>query len=216
MMKNLARSTFLIVLAAGLIGAACAKGNADQTLSSSDAPGAHVEVPTLPSADQQVEKLPYLSPHGGPPGTEVTVTMTNLPLGDTVEVGFGSFVEHQIIGSGRPDSNGGMKTTVTVPASSAPGPYYFFIANSAGSPIAVSDPFLVTRADGTVRLRGQVADAGTPCKVMKGINDELYGLFGKVGTPAVGARITVEGKLAATSACKQTLAIEVTSLQVEP
>ena len=214
MMKNLARAALLTVLAA------CAEGNTDQPLPSSDAPEAWAEAPLPQPAEQQVEKLPYLSPHGGPPGTKVTVTMNNLPLGDTVEVGFGSFVEHQIIGSGRPDSNGSVKTTVAIPATAVPGPHYFFIANSAGSPIAVSDPFLVTRADGTVRLRGRVTDeggsSGAGCRVIKGVNDEMYGLSGKVGAPAVGARVTVEGKLAATSRCTQLLAIEVTSLQVDP
>ena len=84
MMKNLARAALLTVLAA------CAEGNTDQPLPSSDAPEAWAEAPRPQPAEQQVEKLPALSPHGGPPGTKVTVTMNNLPLGDTVEVGFGS------------------------------------------------------------------------------------------------------------------------------
>ena len=82
--------------------------------------------------------------------------------------------------------------------------------------MAVSDPFLVTRADGTVRVRGQITDAGAECKLMKGLNDEVYGLAGKVGSPAVGAHVTVDGKLATSSPCKQALAIDVTALKVDP
>ena len=214
-MKNPARTTLLTFLAAGLIGAACA-GGPDQPLPTNDMPAAQPELQPPTSADQVAEKLPYLSPHGGPPGTRVSVTMNNLALGDSVEVGFGSFSEHEIIGTGRPDSNGVFKTTLQVPASAVPGPHFFFIARLGGSPIAVSDPFLVTRADGTARLRGQITEAGAECKVMKGVNDELYGLSGRVGSPAVGARVTVEGRLATGSPCKQLLAIEVTSIQVDP
>jgi hypothetical protein len=217
MMKKLARATFVGVLAAATVGAACAHESDDQA--STELPAATASAPTesvAPSADDQIRKLPNLSAHGGPPGTMVTVSIGDMLIGDSLEIGFGSFVEHQILGGGKVDRAGAFKGTFTVPADATLGSHFVFVAQAAGSPVAISDPFIVTRKDGTFTLRGQIADVNGPCKVMKGTYDETYALTGKIGSPNVGAHVTVEGKLAAASPCTQPVVIDVATVKVEP
>lgn len=159
---------------------------------------------------------PQLSVPGGGPGTKVTVSMKNLAIGDSIEVGFGTFAEHQILASAseQVDRTGAFTGTVSVPADAVPGPHYFFVAHRNGSAMAVSEAFLVTRADGTVRVRGQVSAAG-PCVTLKGIQDELYALSGKIGTPEVGAKLSVDAKLGVKKGTCAGVPLEVTAFQVQ-
>jgi hypothetical protein len=70
--------------------------------------------------------------------------MTGLIMNQATEVGFGTLAGHEIIDTMRANPAGEVSVTVTVPAASAPGTYYFFIAERNGPPLAVSDSFVVT------------------------------------------------------------------------
>jgi hypothetical protein len=234
MMKNLTRATLLGVALAATIGAACAHEGSDQASTELPAatanppqPAAAATEPTAAAAmpspesaaaagDAQIRKLPNLSTHGGPPSTKVTVSIGDMLIGDSLEIGFGSFVEHQILGGGKVGRDGAFKGTFTVPADATMGSHFVFVAQAAGSPIAISDPFIVTRADGTFTLRGQISDVKGQCKIMKGTYDETYALAGKIGSPALGAHVTVQGKLAASSPCTQPVVVDVATVKVEP
>jgi uncharacterized membrane protein len=85
-----------------------------------------------------------MEPVTGPPGTDVTLTMTGLMMNQSTEVGFGTFVGHEIIGEAQAGTTGEVTAAVRVPESATPGTYYFFIAEANGSPLAVSDSFVVT------------------------------------------------------------------------
>ena len=80
----------------------------------------------------------------GAPGTEVTLETEGFVMNPRLEIGFGDLTGHRIINQVDADTQGRMSTTVTVPATTVPGTNYFFIAEENGSPLAVSDPFLVT------------------------------------------------------------------------
>lgn len=167
------------------------------------------------AAEAQMAK-PQLSVPGGGPGTKVTVTMKNLAIGDSIEIGFGTFAEHQILPSAdrQVDRTGAFTGTVTIPSDAITGPHYFFVAHLNGSPMGVSEAFLVTRADGTVRVRGQVSAAGA-CVTLKGLQDELYALSGKIGAPEVGAKLSVDAKLGARKGSCAGVPLEVTAFQVQ-
>jgi hypothetical protein len=86
-----------------------------------------------------------IAPREGPPGTEVTLTMSGLNSGAAdLEIGFGDFTEHEIIGHADADAEGRLSTVIAVPASTPTGTRYFFLAEMSGSPLAVSDSFVVT------------------------------------------------------------------------
>lgn len=85
------------------------------------------------------------TPDRGPPGTEVTLTMSGLLANARdLEIGFGDFTGHSIIGHADADGEGTVATVIAVPTDTPPGTRYFFIAEANGSPLAVSDSFVVT------------------------------------------------------------------------
>ena len=162
------------------------------------------------------DRPPFLSSRGGPPGTPVTVSMSGLVINARLDLGFGSFVQNEILQAVQADQDGAVSVTLPIPATARPGVHYFFLAEENGSPFAVSSPFLVTASDGTIRLRGRVTDEGAECMTMRGTGDVLYTLTGELGSPAPDARVTVEGTLAETSPCQQGLTIAVTRIQISP
>jgi len=88
-----------------------------------------------------------LAPREGPPGTAVTLTMSGLNSGaSNLEIGFGDFTGHEIIGHADASEEGRVSTVIAVPASTPTGTRYFFLAEANGSPLAVSDSFVVTAA----------------------------------------------------------------------
>ena len=175
-----------------------------------------METPQAPVCPPENDRPPFLSSMGGPPGTPVTVSMSGLMMNARLDVGFGSFVENQIVRHAQADQDGAVSVTLPIPARARPGVHYFFLAEEDGSPFAVSNPFLVTASDGSVRLRGRVTNEGSECTTMRGVGDVLFTLLGELGSPAPDARVTVEGTLAETSICQQGLTIAVTKIQVAP
>ena len=100
----------------------------------------------VPGAGTPARESPIrMEPREGPPGTAVTLEMAGLMMtAQNLEIGFGNFVAHEIINETDSDAQGLVFTTVTVPETAEPGTYYFFIADVSGSPLAVSDSFVVT------------------------------------------------------------------------
>ena len=210
-MKEIRWSARVALLAPLLFAAGCARGRNDRAEPAEQA--GSTQASARPSEN---DRPPFLSSKGGPPGTPVTVSMSGLVMNARLEVGFGGFVEHEIISRVQSDADGTVSITLPIPATARPGVHFFFLAEEDGSPFAVSNPFLVTAADGSIRLRGRVTDEGVECTAMRGLGDELYTLVGELGNPAPGARVTVEGTIAQTSTCQQGLTIAVTQMQVQP
>ena len=193
--------------------AACARGQNNRTDSTEQVEASQAQVSAGATAQ---ERPPFLSSKGGPPGTSVTVSMSGLVMNQKLDVGFGSFVENEIVQQAQADQDGAVSVTLPIPARARPGVHYFFLAEQDGSPFAVSSPFLVTASDGSIRLRGRVTNEGGDCTTMRGVGDVLYSLLGELGSPVPDARVTVEGTIAETSVCQQGLTIAVTKIQVAP
>ena len=205
-----ARIALLVPL---LSAATCTRGQNDSAETAEQIQASQAQISASATAQ---DRPPFLSSRGGPPGTPVTVSMSGLVMNGRFDVGFGSFVENEILQVAQADQDGAVSVTLPIPARSRPGVHYFFLAEEDGSPFAVSSPFLVTASDGSVRLRGRVTNEGAECTTMRGAGDVLYTLTGELGSPAPDARVTVEGTIAETPACQQGLTIAVTKIQIAP
>jgi hypothetical protein len=210
-LKKIIWSARVALLAPLLFAAACASGCNDRAESAEQ-----VETPQAPARHPENDRPPFLSSRGGPPSTPVTVSMSGLVMNARLTVGFGSFVENQIVRHAQADQDGAVSVTVPIPATARPGVHYFFLAEEDGSSFAVSNPFLVTAPDGSVRLRGRVTTEGAQCTAIRSGGDELFTLLGEIGSPAPDSRVTVWGTIAQTSICQQGLTIAVTRILVEP
>lgn len=204
-------SARVVLLSPLLVAAACASGRNNRAESAEQ-----VETTQARARPPENDRPPFLSSRGGPPGTPVTVSMSGLVMNARLDVGFGSFVENQIVLRAQADQDGAVSVTVPIPATTRPGVHYFFLAEEDGSPFAVSNPFLVTAPDGRVSLRGRVTTEGAQCTAIRSVGDELFTLLGDIGSPAPGARVTVKGTIVQRSICQQGLTIAVTSIRVEP
>jgi hypothetical protein len=130
----------LACAAASCAIAACGGGDAADSAPAEDAAGAPA-IPTPPPPSRIT-----MTPRQGAPGSEVTLVMSGLMMSQPTDVGFGTFAGHEIIDTTSASASGDLSVVVRVPASSAAGTYYFFVAERNGSPIAVSDSFVVTGA----------------------------------------------------------------------
>ena len=211
MLSEIRRSARGALLAPLLFAAACTSGQNDRAEPFEQVEASQAQIST--NAPVQ-DRPPFLSSKGGPPGTPVTVSMSGLVMNARLDVGFGSFVENEILQVAQADQEGAVSVTLPIPARARPGVHYFFLAEENGSPFAVSSPFLVTASDGSIRLRGRITNEGAECTTMRGTGDVLYTLTGNLGSPPPDARVTVEGTIAETSTCQQGLTIAVTRIQV--
>ena len=159
---------------------------------------------------------PALSLRGAPADMEVRISMTGLPMEALIYIGFGGIGAggHEIIGQTETDEEGAFSIPVHVPKWPDPNRIYFFFVTFADqSPRAFSEPFLVTKQDGTVRLRGRISDEAAPCVAIRGPGAELYTLEGEVGDWAPGARVIVTGTVATESACGGGIPIAVSGIE---
>lgn len=158
----------------------------------------------------EAERPPRITPRAGPPGTEVRVSMENLAIAQTVGIGFGTMAGHEVLGPAEADRQGALDTTITVPASAAPGPHFVLVMDEQDQPLAVSNVFQVTDPAGGLTLTGRVTAEGVECATMRGAEGELYTLTGELGDVAPGDLVEVQGTLAEMSFCQQgtTVAVE--------
>ena len=200
-----ARRSTLAVLTAALALLACGRDEGEQAAPPPDpAPAARAPGPPPLS----------VSPAGGAPGTEVRLAMSGLVLHAKVEVGFGSLVGHEILAAGEADVDGGYTAVVTIPPAAPPGISWFFLAEQETTArISAPTPFLVTAANGSVRVTGHMTGEGVECPAMRGEAGELYTLAAVDELPEAGTKVMVEGTLAEMSPCQQGLTIAVTSLR---
>ena len=179
-----------------------------------EAPGSAAEAPPAPSVAAPSRPPLTVSPAGGPPGTEVTLTLGGLMMREPLDVGFGDMSEHVILGHVEADVDGNLSATVKVPADAAPRVHFFFLQNSESGQVASTPtPFIVTGADGKVTLSGRMSDEGVECRAMRGAADELYTLTGTADWPQPGTQVTVRGTIAEMSTCQQGITIVVESIQ---
>jgi hypothetical protein len=129
----------LLTLACATVVGGCGGGDAADPAPADDPAAGMPRIPTPPPPSRIT-----MTPRSGAPGSEVTLVMSGLMMNQPADVGFGTFAGHEIIDTISASASGDLSATVRVPPSSAAGTYYFFVADRNGSPIAVSDSFVVT------------------------------------------------------------------------
>ena len=165
--------------------------------------------------DSIARRIESMSPRSGPPGTVVTLRSTNMPAITPVRIGVGAlrfgFEEvAQVMTSDR----GVLSITVDVPEWAQRDLIHRFIVfDFYFNPIALSDIFHVTDADGMVLRRGQLTDEGVECPALRGDDGVLYTLTGSLAEFKAGDEVIVEGRIAETSMCMQGTTIQVVRIE---
>lgn len=165
--------------------------------------------------DSIARRIEFMSPRSGPPGTVVTLRSTNMPAITPVRIGVGAlrfgFEEvAQVMTSDR----GVLSTTVEVPEWAQRDLIHRFIVfDFYFNPIALSDIFHVTDADGMVQRRGQLTAEGVECPALRGDDGVLYTLTGSLAEFKVGDEVIVEGTLPEASICMQGTTIQVVRIE---
>ncbi len=166
--------------------------------------------------DSLARRIESMSPRSGPPGTVVTLRSTNMPAITPVRIGVGAlrfgFEEvAQVMTSNR----GVLSTTVEVPEWAQRDLIHRFIVfDFYFNPIALSDIFHVTDADGMVQRQGQLTAEGVECRALRGDDGVLYTLTGSLAEFKAGDEVIVEGTLPEASICMQGTTIGIVQIRV--
>ena len=167
------------------------------------------------SLDSIARRVEFMSPRSGPPGTVVTLRSTNMPAVTPVRIGVGAlrfgFEEvAQVMTSNR----GVLSTTVEVPQWAQRDLIHRFIVfDFYFVPIALSDIFHVTDADGMVLRQGQLTNEGVECPALRGDDGVLYTLIGNIAEFEAGDDVTIEGTLPDAAICMQGTTIQVARIR---
>jgi hypothetical protein len=136
------------------------------------------------------------APRGGPIGSEVAVTVAELPPMIGVQIGFGNLQQHQILERTNSDGEGMIAVKLRIPAfAEVNRTHFFFIAFGDSQPRGVSDAFHVTAADGTAIVRGQITDEGQSCTALRNATDDVYTLVGDTSAFKPGTRVALRGTI---------------------
>jgi hypothetical protein len=148
-------------------------------------------------------RLQAISPRFGPPGTQVTVASGLMPAITPVRVGIGATrIGFETLAELLTTPQGEFSVPVVVPQwATTDRSHRFILFDFYFNPIAMSDAFFVTDANGVFRRTGRVLREGVPCVSLRDVDGETYVLVGDTAGLAEGARVTVEGKLAESSGC---------------
>jgi hypothetical protein len=149
------------------------------------------------------EKLPLpIAPRGGAIRTEVSLEATGLPAQANLLIAFANLQSYQLLQRVTTDSEGRFTTTEKVPPwAKVGGVHYFFASFSDERPLALSDGFHVTTADGTARVRGMIGGQAESCVELRNTGDVLYHLVGGIGKRLPGDRVSVTGTITDADAC---------------
>lgn len=148
----------------------------------------------------------------GPPGTRVTVYTGYLPPQAAVHLGVGSVgAGFEALDTARQGEWGEVEGAITIPETAPWDRAVRIVAfNAVFAPIALSDPFHVTRPDGILQRTGTVTDEGVECLAFRDADGYLYTLVGEIEELAPPTDAVVEGRYVEASSCMQGTTIEVT------
>jgi hypothetical protein len=164
-----------------------------------------------PGLDSIVRRMESMVPTSGPPGTGVTLRTGGMPALTPLRIGIGAVrFGFEEIGQVLTNERGEFSLAVTVPYWARRDlTHRFIVFDFYFVPIALSEVFHVTDADGMLFRAGTLASTGPPCPVLRGDDSVLYALAGELPAVRAGGRVVVEGKIAESSACPQRTTIEV-------
>jgi len=169
-------------------------------------------------APDSLRKIQQVDPMFGPPGTVVTVYTENLPIQAKVHLGVGATrTGFEALYEAEQGMWGEVSGTITIPETAPWDRAVMLVAFDAiFAPIGLSDPFHVTRADGTIRRTGRVSDEGVECLAMRDTDGFLYSLVGRIDGLEAGDEIVVDGRYVEASVCMQGATIDVTAVRPAP
>lgn len=169
-------------------------------------------------APDSLRMIQQVDPLYGPPGTEVTVFTENLPIQAAVHLGVGATrTGFEALFTAEQGMWGEVSGTITIPETAPVDRAVLLVAFDAiFAPIGLSEPFHVTRPDGTLRRTGRVTDEGVECLAFRDTDDYLYTLIGDTGDLEPGDEAVVEARYVEASICQQGTTLEVTRVLPPP
>jgi hypothetical protein len=174
-----------------------------------------------PGADRISRRLQTISPRSGPPGTVVTVASGLMPHITPVRVGMGATrIGFEALAELLTSTTGDFSVNVTVPEWARwDRNHRFILFDFYFNPIAASDAFFVTDADGRIRREGQISGEGQRCPAIRDVDGELFALTGDSTTLArfaVGDRVIVTGTLMEAGDCGDDPTLRIIEIQPPP
>jgi hypothetical protein len=169
-------------------------------------------------APDSLRHIQQIDPLHGPPGTEVTVYTENLPLQAKVHVGVGATrTGFEALFEAEQGMWGEVSATIRIPETAPWDRAVLLVAFDAiFAPIALSDPFHVTRPDGILQRTGEITDEGVECLAMRDTDGFLYTLIGDTSGLQAGQGAVVQGRYVEASTCMQGTTIEVVQVLPPP
>ena len=174
--------------------------------------GATAQAHTSTAVDS-LRQIQSVTPTYGPVGTRVHLSTLNLPVQAKVHLGYGATrTGFEALAEGEQGMWGEVSGTIAIPETAPYDRALLIVAFDAiFAPIGLSDPFHVTRPDGTLQRTGRITDEGVECLAMRDGDDFLYTLVGNTDGLSVGDPIVVEARYVETSVCQQGTTLEVIS-----
>lgn len=170
------------------------------------------------ATDSITRRIQHITPTSGPPGTVVKVESGLMPHITPVRIGIGATrTGFESLAELLTSATGEFSVDVTVPQwAQRERNHRFIVFDFYFSPIALSEPFLVTDENGRVEREGWITDELGGCVAMRDTDGELFTLVGNTGAVEEGDRVIVEGTVAEASTCEQGPTIRIVRLQVDP
>lgn len=172
------------------------------------APPAEAQRRVAPDSLRMIQEI---EPLHGSRGTVVTVYTENLPLQARVHVGVGATrTGFEALAEGKQGMWGEVSGTISIPETAPYDRALMIVAFDAiFAPIGLSDPFHVTRPDGTLDRTGRITDEGVECLAMRDGDEFLYTLVGNTEGLSAGDPIVVTARMVEMSTCQQGTTLEV-------
>jgi len=176
--------------------------------------------PELPAQIQRVRSnsaartVDSIIPRSGPVGTEVLVKSGAMPAITPLRVGFGAFAGFEAFDMVLSSDKGELAMKATVPQwASWDRSYRFIVFDVYFQPIALSEPFYATTADGLLFRQGIVSREDPQCVTVKEKTGEVHSLTGDIASLKTGDNVSVEGVFAGMSTCASGAVIRVTRVR---
>ena len=161
-------------------------------------------------------RAPEFAPRSGPAGTAVTLETRDLPALTPIYLGIGATrSSFEVLSELVTDERGEMSEVVRIPTwATTDRTHFFVLVDVYFRPLAVSDAFHVTAADGTMTRRGRVTSEGVECLTLReDESEELYSLTGDTDGLATGDTAVVAATIADASVCMQGTTLQVTRVE---
>jgi hypothetical protein len=160
-----------------------------------------------------------MQPFTGPHGTEISIWTDGLQPNTNYHLAFGEMqgCGYQICDPTRTNARGELAATLVVPDWAHTQHFeVVLIMDESFTPMAVSDPFHVTDAEGLVQREGKIGEAWPGCASLEtedGVSYALVGPRARTLTASEGQWMRVEGRIVE-GVCTKQYAIEVVSLEL--